>query len=71
MLCKLEGIDNSAISKIQNVPGNMFELVSLLNLKGHEEYLRRKPAVPQKLYWGYQSNESCADSTYRMIVEGN
>ena len=68
MICKLNGIDNAALSKIHTNDADMTLLSKLLNQPYDPMYRKHIAKVPQKLAWNYKSNGQ-ADSVYAAIIE--
>ena len=68
MICKLNGIDNAALSKIHTNDADMTLLSKLLNQHYDPMYRKNIARIPQKLAWNYKSNGQ-ADSVYAVIIE--
>lgn len=68
MICKLNGIDNAALSKIHTNDADMTLLSKLLNHPYDPMYRKHIARIPQKLAWNCKSNGQ-TDSVYAVIIE--
>lgn len=68
MVCKLNKIDNDALSKIRSSKGDMFALSRVLSYEYDEKYLIDIKQVPQKLIWNCDVSKLPDNSVYAEVI---
>lgn len=68
MVCKLNGIDDRALDKIQTSDGDMYSLLPCLNYEYDENEYQKMSKIPQKLAWNIKEKKTDYLSYYNVIL---
>ena len=55
MICKIMGIDDHVLDKVNYCEGSAFALSKILDQPYDEEVMKDLERIPQKLYWWYKA----------------
>lgn len=71
MICKINGVDNNVLDKVQTTDENMFDLSRILNYEYYKSEFNNSTKIPQKLSWFMKINSNKNYfSNYDYITQG-
>ena len=68
MICKIMGIDDRVLDKVNYCEGSAFALSKILDQPYDEEVMKDLERIPQKLYWWYKDKSDSENTFFKQLI---